>query len=423
VASPALPVVYSTPFAMAVADFVSTHYDLPGSLECTLLRRGFNDTFEIRTKDGERFILRVSARRARGDADVASETEFLAYLDQQGIPVAAAIPARDGSLFSSAFFPEGHRPAVLFRHAEGRASQGNSAADARANGVTLARIHDVAGGFPAGDKGRYRLDADHLLHRPLSAILALGNLRDSVSAGLADLSGRLSRGLAERDELSRTRCHGDCHGYNAHIAQQGPHAGQAVFFDFDDGGPGYLAYDLAVFLWACVSFGRKQHAAWHAFIEGYRAIRELPHADFEAVHLFVPIRHMWLLGGVRQPHPRMGQASRVRRLDRRAVGFHAVLGKGKAGAGAALTGRRPPHPADSRTGSGREPGIVRGRGARPHIFTISVRYFGNSAASSLAFSACCSGLRCGGGELRLSTAVPTCMKNSSCPAGVHMHSM
>ena len=296
-ALPSFPVVYSTPLAEAVAEFVSTHYDVPGSIECTLLNRGFNDTFEVRTKDAERFIFRMSTRRARGNADVASETAFLAYLDRKGIPVAAAIPMRDGSLFTSAFFPEGQRPAVLFRYAEGRPSQARSStADATANGVTLARIHDVAGGFAAGRKGRYRLDCDHLLRRPLSAILAIGDLSDSVRAGLADLTGRLSGALAERDGLSWTHCHGDCHGYNAHIAQQGPRAGQAVFFDFDESGPGYLAYDLSVFLWCCVIFGRKDHAFWHAFMEGYRSIRELPHADFEAAHLFVLIRHMWLWG-------------------------------------------------------------------------------------------------------------------------------
>jgi Ser/Thr protein kinase RdoA (MazF antagonist) len=311
VALPSLPILYSTPLADAVADFVSTHYDLPGSIECTLLLRGWNDTFEVRTKDGERFIFRISKRRARGDADVASETAFLAYLDSQGIPVAAAIPGRDGSLFTSAYFPEGQRSAVLFRYAEGRPSQARrSAADARANGVTLARIHDAAGGFAAADKGRYRLDSDHLLHRPLGYILALEDLSDSVRTGLADVTGRLSSALARWDGLSWTRCHGDCHGYNANIALQGPRAGQAVFFDFDEGGPGYLAYDLAVFLHACVLFEQKQHAFWHAFIEGYRTIRELPHADFEAVHLFVPIRHLWFVGEY---------ASRIAEWGRQAV--------------------------------------------------------------------------------------------------------
>jgi len=308
---PSLPVLYSTPFASAVAGLVSTHYDLPGPIECKLLQRGWNDIFEIRTADGRRSIFRLSKLRARGEADVATETAFLAYLDSAGIPVAAAIPTRDGSLFTSAVCPEGQRPAVLFRHTEGRPSQArSSAADARANGVTLARIHDVAGGFDTGDRGRYRLDCDHLLHRPSSAILAIEGLSDSVRTGLVDLTGRLASALAEPDGLSWTRCHGDCHGYNAHIALQEPRAGQAVFFDFDESGPGYLAYDLAVFLWSCVAFGRKDHASWHAFIEGYRTIRELPRADFEAVHLFVPVRHMWLVGEY---------ASRIHEWGRQAV--------------------------------------------------------------------------------------------------------
>jgi Ser/Thr protein kinase RdoA (MazF antagonist) len=160
---PSLPVVYSMPSAAAVADFVSTHYDLPGSIDCRLLYRGWNDIFDVRTKNGKRFVFRISKRRARGDADVASETEFLAYLDGQGIPVAAAVPMRDGSLFTSAVFPEGERPAVLFHYADGRPSRATSSiGDARANGATLARMHNVAGGFVASDKGRYRLDCTDL---------------------------------------------------------------------------------------------------------------------------------------------------------------------------------------------------------------------------------------------------------------------
>jgi len=53
---------------------------------------------------------------ARGDADVALETAFLAYLDSKGIPVAAAVQTRGGSLFTSIVLPEGERPAV-FVHA------------------------------------------------------------------------------------------------------------------------------------------------------------------------------------------------------------------------------------------------------------------------------------------------------------------
>ena len=119
-----LPVMYSTPRADAVAHYVGARYAMTGPIECSLLHRGFNDSFEVRSGDGQHAVLRLSNRRARGEADVASETAFLAYLDQAGIPVAAPMPAKDGTLFAAAELPEGARPAVLFRHAGGAPSNG-----------------------------------------------------------------------------------------------------------------------------------------------------------------------------------------------------------------------------------------------------------------------------------------------------------
>jgi Ser/Thr protein kinase RdoA (MazF antagonist) len=291
-----LPVMYSTPRADAVAHYVAARYAMAGPIECSLLHRGFNDSFEVRSGDGKHAVLRLSSRRARGEADVASETAFVAYLDQAGIPVAAPVPARDGTLFGTAQLPEGPRPAVLFRYAGGRAPQWESTADARANGVTLARIHRAAGGYADLNEGRYRLDLDHLLHRPLTALLGLRSLDTSAKERFKELASRLSTAVGTRGDLTWTRCHGDCHGFNARILENGTNAGQATFFDFDDGGSGYVAYDLAVFLWARVSFQRRGHAMWHEFIGGYRSIHPIAPADFEAAHLFVPIRHIWLLG-------------------------------------------------------------------------------------------------------------------------------
>ena len=110
-------------------------------------------------------------------------------------------------------------------------------------------------------------------------------------------------------DLAWTRCHGDWHGGNSRIATDGPHKGQAVAFDFDDGGFGYLAYDLAVHLWAQTSFGREKYAVWRAFIEGYRAVRLIAEADFEAAHLFVLIRHIWLIGEYAGRIDEWGEAS------------------------------------------------------------------------------------------------------------------
>jgi Ser/Thr protein kinase RdoA (MazF antagonist) len=139
----------------------------------------------------------------------------------------------------------------------------------------------------------HRLDLDHLLHRPLARVLDSGIVDDAdVRAGLAAIAARTAAMIATFPSLTWTYCHGDCHGFNACITA----AGEAAFFDFDDGGPGYLAYDLAVFLWAKTSFGRKLHALWDAFIDGYRSMRPIQAADFEAAHAFVIVRHIWLMG-------------------------------------------------------------------------------------------------------------------------------
>ena len=182
--------------------------------------------------------------------------------------------------------------AFFFTLSKDAAPDADSARDARANGATLARVHNAAEHHRASDP-LYRLDLQHLLLRPLARVEEFQRI---VGAGpLTELTAIAER-TAERIEssahLTWTHCHGDCHGFNARIAANG----EAAFFDFDDGGPGFLAYDLAVFLWAKVSFGRKLHAVWHPFVEGYQAVRPIRSADFEAAHAFVIVRHIWVMG-------------------------------------------------------------------------------------------------------------------------------
>lgn len=292
-----LPLSYATASTEAIGTLVEEQYGLGGPSTCRLLNRGFNDVYEVSSDDGAHFVLRLSGHRARAPADVAEETSFLAHLDARGVPVASAVPTRTGALFTSADMPDGPRAAVLFRYAEGRRPDLDDRSDAWAQGVALAHVHRAARDFPSRGSGSYRLDLDHLLHRQVAAVLALALDAPQAQRDLAALQGRLAATIGGRDEdLARTRCHGDCHGLNARIATAGPHVGQAVLFDFDDGGYGYLAYDLAVHLWAQVSFGRRRHAMWHAFERGYRSVLPLAPADAAAIPVFVAIRHIWLMG-------------------------------------------------------------------------------------------------------------------------------
>ena len=293
---PQLELRYATASAEAVAELAAARFGLPRPVRCGLLSRGFNDCFDLTANDGRRYVLRISGRRLRGVADARSETGFLRHLAAEGILVSTPAPSIDGSFWTAATLPQGVCPIVLFHYVEGRSPDPQSLADARAHGVTLARIHNAAVSFTQETPCRYRLDLEHLLHRPLRAILGLDGLSEATRTGLSELGQRLTDEIAAHGDLETTYCHGDCHGYNAHIVTDGPRIGEAAFFDFDDGGPGYLAYDLAVFLWARISFGRREHAKWRAFAESYRALRPESEAALEAAPLFVPIRHIWLMG-------------------------------------------------------------------------------------------------------------------------------
>lgn len=283
--------LYTTCRAEAIARFVSEHYALAAPLDCRMLNRGFNDNYLLTDAAGETYVFRLSHHRARGAADVRTETDFIAHLARSGVPVAIAVPTRGGALFVRGAAPEGWREGVLFRALDGRPPEAASIADARANGVTLAMVHNAAESYSASEP-LYRLDLDHLLHRPLGRIRDYRRAIHAEASALEEIAERTAARIEALDGLTWTHCHGDCHGFNARITA----SGDAAFFDFDDGGPGHLAYDLAVFLWAKLAFGRKLHAQWDAFVRGYRAVRPIKAADFEAVHAFVIVRHIWVMG-------------------------------------------------------------------------------------------------------------------------------
>jgi Ser/Thr protein kinase RdoA (MazF antagonist) len=285
-----------------VAQFVAERYALALPLNCRMLNRGFNDVYLLVTATSERYIFRLSHHRARGAADVGTETDFLTHLDRCKVPVATPIQTREGGLFVRGRTPEGVREGVLFRDLGGRAADAASIADARANGVTLAMLHNAADSY-AASAPLYRLDLDHLLHRPVARIRDSGIVDDAgTMADLEIIAARTARAIETFDHLAWTHCHGDCHGFNARIID----GGRAAFFDFDDGGPGYLAYDLSVFLWARVAFGRKLFAVWDAFVDGYRTVRPITPNDLDAAHWFVLVRHFWIMGEYASRAPEWG---------------------------------------------------------------------------------------------------------------------
>jgi Ser/Thr protein kinase RdoA (MazF antagonist) len=277
----------------AIAQALRGVADLGRIEHCELLRRGFNEVYEVRAQAG-RFVARLAALRARGPSNTAYELAFLAHVRARGAGVAAGV----GGPVQLAL-PEGTRDLTVFQYVDG--SWPDSAEDFELTGQELARIHEAAQGYK-GAPSLYTLDIDHLVERPLAwlneAPTMDADLRESFSA----VAQQVRRALGDGEGLALVACHGDCHGGNNFILGTTGESRRATFFDFDDAGPGWLAYDLAVLLWAQIprrielELGAETAAKYKRFLDGYRRVRPLCSADLEAVPALLVARHIWLLG-------------------------------------------------------------------------------------------------------------------------------
>jgi Ser/Thr protein kinase RdoA (MazF antagonist) len=315
-----LQAAYSTISAASIAQAVDQNYALGPVRGCRLFMRGFNDTYEFEGAGGRRYMARLCDRRFRGPANVDYETSFLRRLQQSGLVVGAPVEARDGRLWRMLDAPEGPREFAVFERLTGRMplaalqrtgkADGQTLADVRALGASLAQIHLAGEGFQ-GPASLYRLDEAHLLEHPLAQILAV--VGEPLAAEAREIGDALRTRLGERaGELSVGHCHGDNHGGNALISEGADGRPVVGWFDFDDGGPGFLAYDLATFLWSFLSFtrsadmGEASRPLWPAFIAGYREVRPIPDPDYAAVGLFVSVRHINFSGQYASRIPEWG---------------------------------------------------------------------------------------------------------------------
>jgi Ser/Thr protein kinase RdoA (MazF antagonist) len=286
------PVTHSILSASALLSYVQERYEIGDAIECQFLNYGLNDTYLLRTSSSK-YILRVYRMRWRSLSDILYELDMLLHLHRKSVPVSFPLLMRDGSLFSTLNALEGPRQAVLFSYAEGElpAWPGDEAYSL-AYGRAVAQVHKALDDF-SSQHARFHLDLDHLLDRPLRTTLPLLEGRSEDQAYLLRVVNVVKERVASLPvgELEWGACHGDFHGGNAHITKDQ----QVTFFDFDCCGPGWRAYDLAVFRWAR-ALNPQDGKLWEAFLEGYMQRRTMQPVDLAAVPLFVAIRHIWLLG-------------------------------------------------------------------------------------------------------------------------------
>lgn len=270
-------------------------HELPAPVACTWIRRGFNDHYLLEPPTGK-YVLRLYLNHKywiSGADDFRFELELLRFLHQEGVAVAPPVPRRDGELLGTVDTPAGPRHYALFAFAEGALCGPLTAPQARTLGQTLARFHLVADAFRPSRPTyrRYDLDLRYLLDQPVELLEAF--LRQQGRGGLgryrpqpAELRQRVL--ALPRDGGRYGLIHGDPHRGNAAVAA----AGEVTLIDFDHGGFGWRAYDVAV---CCRNLPR---AVQRAALAGYEEVRQLSAAERALLPTFSQLRSIWDWGDV-----------------------------------------------------------------------------------------------------------------------------
>ena len=162
-------------------------------------------------------------------------------------------------------------------------------------GGVAAEIHNTTEDFTTLHE-RFRLDLGHLLYEPMEALKPLLAQRpsdwpflDSLGTTIGDMFERMGEG-----SLDWGFCHGDLADSNVYF-----HDGDLTVFDFDCGGMGWRAYDLAAFLTSLIDAREavaNPEALWAAFLSGYRNRRDISERDLSMIPTFVALRQIWVLG-------------------------------------------------------------------------------------------------------------------------------
>jgi Ser/Thr protein kinase RdoA (MazF antagonist) len=272
-----------TPEAEAAVARVWPHYALPAPAVCGPTQVGLNDHHLVTTAEGQ-YVLRVYRRGWRTADDIAYELAVLLHLAARGVSVCAPIAGRDGAYQYPIQGAEGPRTAVVFPCAPGDRPDVADLDVVRTCGRVMALIHHHTDGFTCEHR-RFVLDLDHLLDQPRARLLPYLARRPADAAFVEATARGLRAGLEARiDRLEWGFCHGDFHGGNARVDGEGT----VRVFDFDCGGPGWRAYDLAVCRLYCA-----EDAQWDAFCQGYQEVRPLPAATREAIRWFIVVRQLW----------------------------------------------------------------------------------------------------------------------------------
>jgi Ser/Thr protein kinase RdoA (MazF antagonist) len=298
------PAICSTLDPAALAKKVLPGFGVSAVSECKFYSGGFNHTYRVKTAAGSTYYLRAYRLQWRTLADIQYELDVLNHLQHKGFPAIKPLPYKDGQFFCAVPAPEGARYLALFTEAPGAEISYDREPEkvAQRYGRAVAQMHHALDDF-CSPHPRFHKDIDHFVDKPLLNIEPFLPHRPDDWSTIKQFAETLRQRILAlpAGELEQGVCHGDLQGYHAKVSRDGI----LTFYDFDCGGYGYRAYDLAVFLWCC-RLEKAVEVRWEPFLVGYRETRSINDLDLQAVPLLVCARYLWHVGVHTQNAPDWG---------------------------------------------------------------------------------------------------------------------
>ena len=254
-----------------------------------------NTLFEIRSKSGERFALRIYSDEETTLKENQAEIFWLtALVRDSDLKVTEPVPRKDGEYISLVTVPDvpPNRRCVLYRWIPGRTlGDRNNPEYYYKLGQCLAKLHNHAETLnplppeidpKRWDKAFYYPDEPVIYNTPeYSHLFSKGDIQTMDQ--VIEIADRVFQKLfSDPEELMLI--HGDLHFWNVHA-----YHGELYLIDFEDINLGYPVQDIAVTLYA--GRNREDYSEWKdAFIEGYTTIRLWPKVEPEVISVLMAAR-------------------------------------------------------------------------------------------------------------------------------------
>lgn len=287
----------------ALAGVIERDYLFDEPISCQLISK------MLRTQDNDHYLVKSGDRKVvarvyqlgthlqREESDYLYELAWLQYLREEGLPVSYPLRRRDGSYLGHVNAPEGKRYYALFSFAEGKPMVATDADQLYTMGSQMAQIHLASNAFKS-EHHRQPMDLAFLVDRPLARLKAFWADRQDEKLDILTTSAEDAREeiltLLRNEETTEDSwgpIGGDFHPYNTRFTREG----EPGYFNFDLCGPGWRAYDIAVFLLNADLIKQSSNLS-EEFFSGYYSRRPLSRNEHAAIAPFLTIRRIWLTG-------------------------------------------------------------------------------------------------------------------------------